>query len=193
MAYRKIDKPKRTHRVLQDITTKNVTPVQNGVTANLAIPCWYMEIRHPQHTYIHDREWHDHIGWPDPVRPDASSQAAYMLKSAPYSYDQSIEGWEHPGRYINMSLMHPIHLLKEGYTKVDVVFDDPPEGLTSSGYIDENEDWVVRFLIHPMCEDAIKEDVNVSYSVFVSGEINGKQCRDIVARGTLRIVAGPIL
>lgn len=193
MAYRKIDKPKRTHRVLQDITTKNVTPVQNGVTADLAIPCWYMEIRHPQHTHLHDREWHDHIGWPDPVRPDESSQDAYMLRWAPFSYDKQQEGWIHPGRYIDMSNMHPIHLIKEGYDTVDVVFDKEIDGLSASGHIDTKEDWVVRFLLHPMCPDAIKEDVEVGYSVFVNGDIRGRKCRDIVARGTLRIVAGPIL
>lgn len=192
MAYRNIPKKKPIKRVLQDITTKNMTLVQNGATAWLAIPCWYQEIRHPQHTHIHDREWHDHIGWPSPTRPDNSSQAAYALKNTPYLYEKPEEGWIHPGRYLDMSTMRPIHLLAEGYSDVEVVFANAPSGLLSEGYIDDDSDWVVRFLINPMCQSAIEEDVYVSYTVFVKGTIEGRKRRDVVAKGTLRILAGPI-
>lgn len=194
MAYRQIERKRPIKRVLQDMTTRNRTFVQNGATAYLAVPCWYQEIRRPQHTHLHDREWHDHIGWPDPARPDASSQDAYLLKrgSLPYRYDDAEEGWNHPGRYLDMSTMTPIHLRAEGYSEVEVAFDSPPAGLTGSGEIDADDDWVVRFLLHPMCRDAVSEDVDVPYSVFVKGNVGGRQRRDVVARGTLRILAGPI-
>lgn len=192
MAYRRIKKEKPIRRVLQDMTTKNRTFVQNGATAYLAVPCWYQEIRHPQHTHVHDREWHDHIGWPNPHFPDRSSQAAYAMGKRLYTYDYDKEGWTHPGRYLDLSIMHPIHLRKEGYDSVEVAFVDPPSGLSASGYIDTKDDWVVRFLIKPMCNSAIKEDVDVVYTVFVTGTIDGKQRRDVVAKGTLRILAGPI-
>lgn len=192
MGYRSISRIKPIKRVLQDMTTKNKTLIQNGATAYLAIPCWYQEIRHPQHTYIHDREWHDHIGWPTPNRPDNSSQAAYALKNTPYLYDKQEEGWTHPGRYLDMSTMYPIHLIKEGYTEVEVAFVEPPDGLVAHGEINPDSDWVVRYMIHPMCDSALEEDVEVSYAVFVKGVINGKTRRDVVARGTLKILAGPI-
>lgn len=192
MAYRKVKKPERIHRVLQDMTTKNRTIIQNGATAYLAIPCWYQEINHPQHTHVHDREWHDHIGWPDPNHPDRSSQAAYALRYAPYTYDKPHERWHLYGRYLDLSGMHPIHLLKEGYSGVEIAFANPPEGLHAEGYIDEKSDWVARFMINPMCPAAQDEDVNVSYTVFVTGNTGGRSRRDVVAHGTLRILAGPI-
>lgn len=194
MAYRKIERERPIRRVLQDMTTRNRTMVQNGATAYLAVPCWYHEVRRPQHTHLHDREWHDHIGWPDPRNPDRSCQGAYLLNKGmvPYRYLDDREGWVHPGRYLNMSDMAPIHLLAEGYDEVEVAFDDPPAGLSGSGRLDPESDWVVRFLIHPMCEAAVKEDVEVPYAVFVKGNVDGRPRRDVVARGTLRILAGPI-
>lgn len=190
MAYRKIEKEKPIKRVFQDITTQNVTLVQNGATAYLAVPCWYMEVRQPERVSPHDRDWHDHIGWPNPDRPDCSCQNAYHV--TPYLYSHIEEGWEHIGRYLDMSHMFPIHLLEEGYNSVEVAFTNAPEGLTSSGYISDNDDWVVRFMIHPMCEAAIEDDYETSYTVFVTGTIDGKPRRDIVAKGTLKILAGPI-
>ena len=154
MAYRRIERKKPIKRVFQDMTTKNLTLIQNGATAYLAIPCWYQEIRHPQHTHVHDREWHDHVGWPTPDEPDRSSQASYAIAKNlyQYQYDYDNEGWIHPGRYLDLSTMHPIHLIEEGYSKdgVKVVFVDPPEGLEAKGWIDERDDWVVRFMINPM-------------------------------------------
>lgn len=192
MAYRKLEKEKPIKRVLQDITTQNKTLVQNGATAYLAVPCWYMEVRHPQHTHLHDRDWHDHIGWPDPRNPDCSCQNSYAVYGTPYLYNYTKEGWNHIRPYLDLSNCYPIHLKEEGYTDVEVAFANPPEGLTASGSIRDTDDWVVRFLLHPMCPSAIEEDVDVSYTVFVTGQINGKPRRDVVAKGTLRILAGPI-
>lgn len=194
MAYRKIEKKKPIKRVLQDTTTKNRTFIQNGATAHIAIPCWYQEIKHPQHTHIHDREWHDHIGWPTPDNPDGSSQAAYHLRHhAPYVYNSTEAGWRNHGRYLNMSNLVPIHLTKEGYESVDIAFVDPPAGLDAEGFIDPDSDWIVRFSITSMCDRAINEDVEVEYSVFVNGTINEKKRRDVVAHGTLKILAGPVI
>ncbi len=200
MAYRQIERKKTNHRVLQDFATKNVTMVQNGATAYLAIPCWYMEVRHPQHTHLHDREWHDHIGWPDPKRPDHSCQNAYALRhGTPYVYDEEEAGWHHIGRYLDMSSMFPIHLREEGYSDIDVAFANPPEGLDGHGYIDPDDDWVARFVIHPMCPEAAGRDIDVEYAVFALGQTGAYERslpaydrRDVIARGTLRILAGPI-
>lgn len=192
MAYRTIKREKPVRRILQDMTTKNMTMVQNGATAHLAIPCWYMEVRHPQHTHVHDREWHDHIGWPRPGHPDDSCQNEYRMDMTPYFYDDFEVGWHHPGRYLDMSEMHPIHLLKEGYTTVEVAFVDPPQGLSATGNIRQEDGWVVRFSVNPNCQSALTEDVDVQYAVFVKGTVGNVQRRDVVARGTLRILAGPI-
>ena len=195
MGYRHIERERPIRRVLQDTATRNRTFVQNGATAYLAVPCWYHEVRSPQHTHVHDREWHDHVGWPSPGHPDGSCQDAYLLNKGMGGrppYREAEGGWVHPGRYLDFSQFAPIHLIEEGYGEVEVAFDDPPAGLHGSGWIDGDSDWVVRFLIEPMCPSAVKEDVDVPYTVFVKGNVGGRPRRDVVAKGTLRIVAGPI-
>ncbi len=187
MGYRQIERPKPIRRVLQDTTTPNRTYVKNGATANLAVPCWYLEVDHPQHTHVHDREWHDHIGWPDPDHPDRSSQDAYVLRSPSFTYDPKGIGWNHVGRYLDLSKCVPIHLEKEGYTGVDMAFTNKPQGLVTTGSID---DYVVRFRINPMCPDAVVHDLDVPYAVFVTGR-REHPVRDIVASGILHIIAGP--
>lgn len=190
MGYRTTKRPKPIRRVIQDTSTLSLTKVQNGATAHIAIPCWYKIVNFPEHTHVHDREWHDHIGWPQPGSPDASSQDAYLIKGAPYQYSEDRGGWTHAGRYLDLSQFTPIHLEQEGYENVDVAFANPPEGLEASGYID---DYVVRFTLAPMCEAAIDEDIDVPYTVFVSGTVGNRKARDVVVRGTLRILAGPII
>lgn len=188
MAYRQIETEKPIRRILQDTATRNLTYIQNGATANLAIPCWYHEVRHPQHTHVHDREWHDHIGWPNPGNPDSSSQDAYLIKGAPYQYSDERGGWEDSGRYLDLSQFFPIHLEAEGYESVEILFANPPKGLTASGYLD---DYIIRFVISPQCDDALLEDVEVPYTVFVSGTVGKRKARDVVAKGVLHILAGP--
>lgn len=195
MAYRKIKEEKRIHRVLQDISTENRTLVQNGATAYLAVPCWYQEVDMPRGVCVYDRDSEDHIGWPNPYSPDASSQAKYSTPTTQYVEARHVYTHEKDmevKRMLDIRSMHPVHLRDEGYTGVEVSFLDPPDGLTAEGWIDETDDWVVRFLIHPMCQSAKAEDVDVRYTVFVTGASGSRQRRDVVAAGTLRILAGPI-
>lgn len=188
MAYRKLEKPKRQRRVMQAAATENMIFVKNGVTANLAIPCWYYEVKHPQHTHVHDREWHDHRGWPNPNHPDRSCQDAYNIKNAPFKYDCKRGGWHHGGRYLDLSNCFPIHLLKEGYESVSVFFEPYISGLKAYGSIDEEEDHVVRIRFEAASEDAIKQDVDVSFTIVIVKD----NARDVVSTGKLRILAGPI-
>lgn len=201
MAYRQLKPPKREHRVLKDTATPNVTLVQNGATAHLAVPCWYVEVREPFHPDLHDRNLHDHLGWPDPMRVDRSCQNAYHV--TPHLYDHALHGWHHIGWYLDQANVSPIHLRQEGYEKVEVVFSEKIAGLEASGFIsghapedpkdqDWGDDWVIRYSICPNCQSAVKEDKETDYVVFVSGTVDGKKRRDVVAKGRLRIVAGPI-
>lgn len=186
MGYRKVEKHKPIRRVFQDITTENRTFIQNGATANIAIPCWYIEVYKPKRANAHDIDLHDHIGWPNPTIPDESCQ---VIQGHYHPYDGY--GWRIIKRYIDMGLVHPIHLQseEEGYTDVEIAFVEPPDGLEAYGELD---DYVVRIHINPMCSSAIKEDVEVPYTVFIKGTRDGHMIRDIAAKGILRIVAGPI-
>lgn len=190
MAYRERERKRPIKRVLHDVATQNRTFVQNGATAHIAIPCWYVEVKRPERVFPHDREMHDHLGWPEPNRPDQSCQDAYHLSHLPWAYHDQEQQWRKVNRYLDMSKCIPIHLLEEGYSEVEVAFANPPAGLGAEGAIDKEQDWVVRFSFFPMCEDAIEEDVDVPYTVFVLNR--EKEMRDVVAKGVLRIVAGPL-
>lgn len=192
MSYR-IREPRRHQhrRDVRDVATPSGVYVQNGATFNYAIPCWYLIAEEPRRAHCHSRAHHDHVGWPSPNHPDHICQHWDFAHSC-CSHEHGKHVCDHCSRFLDMGLLKPIHLRDEGYSEVEVAFDSPPAGLIGSGEIDADDDWVVRVLLHPMCRDAVSEDVDVPYSVFVKGNVGGRQRRDVVARGTLRILAGPI-
>lgn len=91
-----------------------------------------------------------------------------------------------------MGLLRPIHLSKEGYDKITVAFDSAPEGLKATGSIDEKRDWIVRIQLSANVRAAVKEKVLVPYAVFAEGTVSGRKTRDVVARGVVVIVPGPL-
>ena len=78
-----------------------------------------------------------------------------------------------------------IDLESEGYDSVEVAFTDAPTGLTATGEIDLD---IVRLTISALCESAISEDEEVEFAVFLEGD----NMRDVVTKGTIHIVAGPL-
>lgn len=184
MGYRSIERPpKKPNRSMQDTSTRSRIYVQNGATANLAIPCWYKEVRRHKQAVPHCRDHHDHIGWPDPHHPDHSCQAYDYAQIDPHHPERGYCGHN----YVNIESMIPIHLIEEGYTDIEVVLKDSPSGITTSGYIDIYEDWVVRVLFDVSDHPSLDEDKDIEYAVFaVKGNI-----RDVVMIGTLTILAGP--
>lgn len=100
----------------------------------------------------------DHAGWPSPDKPDRSFQ--------PNFHDE-------------------IDLVAEGYDSASMEFLDPPEGLSATGEIDEN---IIKVTIDVSCESAVTEDVDVTFSIYVTGD----GLRSLVTKGTLHIVAGLI-
>lgn len=217
MGYRQLDKkPRHPRRDFVDTATRNKVFVQNGVLSHLAIPCWYLEIFRPRHAVLHSIDLHDHIGWPDPDHPDHSCQDAHHGNLHDHPHHRNYPGhihpnhpyhpnihyhnghWHDPHILLDLSKTFPIHLKEEGYTTVDVVFKDPPEGITASAFIDDTEDWVIRVDIDLNCEEAISDDIEVPYSIFVNGSFKDSKTttrtmRNIVAKGILHILAGPII
>lgn len=92
-----------------------------------------------------------------------------------------------------MESLIPIHLIKEGYKTITIAFDDAPEGVTATGYIDTDKDWIVRVLFHVKTNKAIKEHIVVPFTVFAEGIMEGgREATDIVMTGKLDILPGPI-
>lgn len=121
----------------------------------------------------HDVSLHDHIGWPHPGHPDHSCQLP-------------------PGCEF---VLNEIDLLGDGYDAIEVSMVDPPDGLSFTGSIDYN---IVTLNIVAMCNAAISEDIDVTFSAYATGTIDNDyneedvQLRDVVTKGVLHIVAGAI-
>lgn len=171
MSYRlpekRCDSDRKKH--LNDAVKQTVISVDNGTIAHIAIPVFYKDRQ------FHDRKLHDHLGWPSPDHPDSSCQL--------------------PPGCEDMIVIDEIDLNDEGYDSIEVVMDDPPDGLTFTGSIVYN---VVNLAITSMCQDAIDDDIDVRFVAYATGEIDNDYdeesvpLRDIVVKGTLHIVAGLI-
>lgn len=183
-------KPPKPVRTLQDTATKSKIFVQNGTVFHMAIPCWYKIIDPPVPAHPHCRTWHDHVGWPSPNHPDHSCQAWDFAHSC-CSHDAHRHCSDTCKDYIDMGKLSPVHLLREGYQDVIVSLDEAPDGFQAEGYIDTDKDWIVRIIIGAMVPEALKEKIEVPYTVFVEGFLDDMKHRDVVSRGTIVIIPGP--
>lgn len=150
---------------IDDTARQSVIRVDNGTINHISIPSFYQE--------HHDRKLHDHLGWPSPGHPDRSCQLP-------------------PGSEF---VLNEIDLEGEGYDAIEVSMVDPPEGLEFIGSIEYN---VITFNITAMCPSAETDDLDVTFSAYATGTIDNDYdeddvpLRDVVTKGTLHIVAGPI-
>lgn len=143
MAYRAYEpKCPPKHRNAQNLSTPARFYIVNGSIFELALPCWYHEILPSIPARHHCRDWHDHVGNPDPMHSDHVCQ----------DHDYAIHVDAHRiDRYcrtaLNLKNLFPIHLREEGYETVEVAFDPPIDGLEAQGKIDQSDDWVLRITI----------------------------------------------
>ena len=150
---------------LDDTASHTILTIDNGTISYISIPCFYEE--------YHDRVMHDHVGWPSPDHPDKSCQLP--------------SGCEH--------IAVPIDLKNEGYKTVEVSMIDPPEGLVISGTIDYG---MVNLRIEAMCDSLTTNDADISICIYAVGDFGSYAdegpliVRDVVLKGNLHIVAGPI-
>lgn len=169
MGYRQPD----NRRHLVDVADQSVITIDNGTISHISIPCFYGYGEYfpgRRHRVIHD-----HFGWPSPNHVDQSCQ----LPSE--RYDQII-------------VFHEIDLIGEGYGSIEVALFEPPLGLSMTGTIDGN---YVKLSITSICSSAQEKDVDVKFSVYAIGRSDDTyepsvQLRDVVTKGILHIVAGPI-
>lgn len=178
-------------RTLQDTATASRIYVQNGSRFRMAIPCWYCVVDPPVEAHCHSRAWHDHVGRPSPRHPDHVCQSWDFAHSC-CSFDRHKHECDHCHRYLDMDRMVPIHLGREGYTRIVVAMDDAPEGLEAEGRIDSDRDWVVRIDLDAKVPTAVREQVEIPYTVFAEGTVMGQQVRDVVSRGSVVVLPGPI-
>lgn len=194
----RIDQPKpvKPNRSMQDVSTTGRIYVHNGCTANLAIPCWYMEVRPPVHARHHNRMRHDMIGWPWPDKPDGCCQEwdfdRHPHRCGPHPKHRPPDC----RKLIDMRRLIPIHLIDEGYSKVSVNVVDADgggvDGISASGEIDENDDWIVRVSFDASVPGVLTPEddpVECYYSVYLNMDSNG--VRDLAAIGRLTVLPSP--
>lgn len=164
MGYRKHE-PHRHHKHdIEDVATAGRILVTNGNHNTFAIPCYYYPTPIKPHNGPHCKDAHDHDGWPQPTKPDASCQ--------PWEFwGYPIEGYipRHGPLQIKDVKTIPIHLTEEGYTSASVAILDAPDGLEMAATIDPVDDWIVRVEIQADCEAAVYEEVHCRAAVRVTG------------------------
>ena len=175
MAYRLPDK--RRHFIV-DKASESVIVVDNGTISRVSIPCAYGPVHH--HHCHHDRKMHDHVGWPSPDNPDDSCQIPDEHRHHHHCFDQVLA-------------VNEIDLKAEGYESIEVSLADPPDGLSMTGSIDYD---IVRMTIVAICPSANTENIDVPFSIYAVGSTTVDdeeiQLRDVITKGILRIVAGPV-
>lgn len=86
----------------------------------------------------------------------------------------------------------PIYLTAEGYTRIEIVFDDRPSGLEAIGRIDSAEDWVIRLDFSAKLDEAVVEKFINNFTIFAYIEVDDEIVKtDIVCRGQLTVLPGP--
>lgn len=175
MGYRMNDRHDRYVDEIDDLATQSIIMVDNGTISRISILCFYgrHDVPIPHDGFV---TRHDHLGWPSPDSIDRSYQPPM------------------PPAYGKVIVVNGIDLAGEGYDTVEVALHEPPSGLTATGELDGS---TVRLTIVTMCNDAVTEDVVVPFCVYATGEHEEDdntttQLRDVVTKGIIRVVAGPI-
>jgi hypothetical protein len=170
MTYRlPVDRSDSLPEHIDDVARRADINVDNGTITRFYIPCSYV---YEKGYTRHDLMVEDHLGWPYPGHPDNSAQQLPPFKT--YVDELDMGG--------------------EGYTTVEVCLSEEIDGLDFTGIIDGS---VINLVIEAMCSDAESNDLEVTYSAYAIGSFddgygNQVDLRDVITKGTLRIIAGPI-
>lgn len=176
---------------MQDIATPGEIYVQNGATADLAIPCWYQEVHQPVRLIKHNHHLHDHVGWPAPNHPDHVCQVDRPERTLlPPGVDRPRGRRD---RYLDLGGLVPIHLSAEGYETITIAWADTPDaGVMATGSIDADDDWVVRVRFDVADSSAIDEKRTYRFTVFANAPATSVSAarRDIICLGKLIVLPG---
>lgn len=148
--------------------------VRNGATMKAKFRCYYIKKGKP-----HNPLFHDHVGWPQPTRPDGSCQMMVVREDGRCGL---------PTRRFMYSGLEEIHLDDEGYTEAFVTFEDDEYSafLTDKAWIDKEYDNVVRVQIGTALPSFSDKPIDIRFTVFVQKE----NIIDAVAHGVLSVLPG---
>lgn len=160
MGYRKLEPPQhdeRQHRRVDATGSPGpVIVVNSGATSKLAFPCFYVDDPEADRLVPHDRDHHDHVGWPRADKADRSCQSALAKPGRC--------GARHPHAYIDPKHLIPIMLEDEGYETFSLVTE---KGDCFAGDVGEDP-WVMEFEVN--LDASGKEPVDVPYTVWADND-----------------------
>lgn len=169
MSYRILEKPPRPkpHRNVQTATTPGEIVVTNGGISKPAIYCTYVIV--------------------NDAKQIENKEVLKAFKRDKYAPSLRAE--------IDQTQERPIHLRQE-YPNVEVETnlerndDGSPkiEGLSISGYIDEQQDWVIRLVVTANCPEAETKPQHCLFTIIVKDDKLG--IRQVAWTGTLIVLPG---
>ena len=116
------------------------------------------------HAHLHDRHWHDHVGWPSPEHPDHICQIG-----APQPYDAKWAAKHHLAPFEFLLDPHnliPIHLIEEGYNVFSVSWREDEDDMPSmSVSIDPEDDWIIRADVQVSLPTAVSEKKEFHFAI----------------------------
>jgi len=198
MSYR-INHHEHRHQpsTVKDITSPGDFIVTNGASGVMGYPCFYYIMRPPAKGYKHNKNLHNHLGWPSPSFPDQSCQEHIFDTHIHLDKEHEMSvfyGQHHAAvrNYIDMNQCVPIKLRDEGYsaTSVDIsadhIIQDGTFAITCSGIIDPEEQHVVKVFFD--VKDPLAKEEKQIYRFSVRVHNYGTGAVDVVAHGRLIVL-----
>lgn len=145
-------RPPKPNRTMQGLTTPYRIYMEDGQTVELAVPCFYQEVRPPIPVHRHCRPWHDHVGWPSPSHPDHSCQE-WDFASDCSTVAGRLEVHRACEHELDLARLVPVHF-KEEYGDIEFrirIADengDVGDEIEADAYLDPHDDWVVRIRLN---------------------------------------------
>jgi len=162
MGYRFDDKPPKPEDHLLKFS------VRNGAIMRIAFGCYYLKGHNPK--------YHDHIGWPNPDKPDMICQELSNMKLF--------------GLKEKTAELEEIHLLEEGYTETEVSFEDEEKAqyVTATTQIDPQDDNIVRMKVAANFPTFSDKPIDLRFTIFVKKK-NGSAI-DAICHAMITVLPG---
>ena len=179
--------------------------VVNNEVRMWSLPCFYLDVEKP--IDWHDRDFHNHIGWPQPTRPDASCQRNQFLpppifeyidmdKAIPIHFFGQYEGYvDEYGIYYNYN--NAFQLVWDAYDESGEAIT-PPNVVTEVKIREIPDDHIIDITFKPAIDQFAGEPKSFKFNLYISKwaptdfDPSGFELmrKDLIVRGRLVVLPG---
>jgi len=169
MGYRTLDIPPKPEDMLPRFE------VRNGATLKVSFGCYYLGVGHDPH-------FHDYMHWPAPNYHPGPICQMHPPRDIP-RWRECFPYPKLPGK------LEHIDLEDEGYTSVEIVWDDDDvlDSCTCSADFSDDSDNVIEISVDTAFDAFQDKPLEHRFTVFVGGDSVGK---DAVCRGIMVVLPG---